>query len=99
VTALSDFNCVAQAGDLAGSAVVTVNDCLASVTITVPGTSDTTINYTGGAGSKFILLKSADVTAALGSWSREATNTVTPGSFTIPAIGTGAPVFYVVKSE
>jgi hypothetical protein len=97
VTALSDANCTAQSGDLTGSAVVTVNACLAPVTIT--DVSGTTLSYTGGTGSKFILLKSADVTAALSSWSREATNTVTPGSFTIPAVGTGAPVFYAVKSE
>jgi hypothetical protein len=67
------------------------------VTITV--LSGTSISYTGGAGSKFILLKSADITAARGSWSRQATNTVTPGSFSIPAVGTGAPAFYAVKSE
>ena len=76
---------------------MTVNDCPAPVTITV--ISGTTLSYTGGAGSKFILLKSADVTAALSSWSREATNTVTPGSFSIPPVGTGSPVFYAVKSE
>ena len=97
VTALSDANCTAVPADLTGSAVVTVNACLAPVTIT--DVSGTTLSYTGGAGSKFILLKSADVTAALSSWSREATNTVTPGSFTIPAVGTGSPVFYAVKSE
>ena len=97
VTNLTDANCTAQSGDLTGSAVVTVNACLAPVTIT--DVSGTTLSYTGGAGSKFILLKSADVTAALSSWSREATNTVTPGSFTIPAVGTGSPVFYAVKSE
>jgi hypothetical protein len=28
-----------------------------------------------------------------------ATNTATPGSFTIPAVGTAAPAFYRVKSE
>jgi hypothetical protein len=97
VTALSDANCTAQLSDRTGGAVVTVNACLASVTIT--DISGTTLSYTGGAGSKFVLLKSADVTAALTSWSREATNTVTPGSFTIPAVGTGSPVFYAVKSE
>jgi hypothetical protein len=97
VTALSDANCTAKSGDLTGSAVVTVDVCLAPVTITA--ISGTTISYTGGAGSKFILLKSADISAARGSWSREATNTVTPGSFSIPAVGTGSPVFYTVKSE
>jgi hypothetical protein len=97
VTALSDANCTAQPGDRTGSAVVTVNVCLAPVTITA--ISGTTISYTGGAGSRFILLKSADISAALGSWSRQATNNVTPGSFTIPAVGTGSPVFYAVKSE
>jgi hypothetical protein len=97
VTALSDANCTAAPADLTGSAVVTVNACLAPVTITA--VAGTTLSYTGGAGSQFILLKSADVSAALSSWSREATNIVTPGSFTIPAVGTGSPVFYAVKSE
>ncbi len=61
--------------------------------------SSTTVSYTGGSGSKFILLESADVKAAMSSWTRVATNTVTPGSFTIPAVGTAAPKFYRVKSE
>ena len=53
----------------------------------------------GGSGLQFVLLKSADAAAPLSGWSREATNTVTPGTFTIPAVGTGSPVFYSIKSE
>jgi hypothetical protein len=82
------------------SVLVTVNSVATSpVTITVPSIGDTTLSYTGGAGCQFVLLKSADVTAPLSSWSVEAINTVTPGSFTIPPVGTGSPVFYDIKSE
>ncbi len=58
----------------------------------------TTLTY-GGGGSQFVLLKSASAVAPLSSWTRVATNAVTPGSFTIPAVGTGTPVFYRIKSE
>ena len=77
--------------------VITINPALGQVTIgSIRGT---TLTYSGGSGSKFILLKSANVKAPLSGWSRVDTNTVTPGSFTIPAVGTGSPVFYSVKSE
>jgi autotransporter-associated beta strand protein len=71
---------------------------LGSVTITSIG--GTSIAYTGGTGAQFVLLKSANVTAPLSGWSRETTNAATPGTFTIPAVGTGGDtVFYSIKSE
>ena len=77
--------------------VITINPVLGQVTIgSIRGV---TLTYSGGSGSKFILLKSANVKAPLSEWSRVDTNTVTPGSFTILAMGTGSPVFYSVKSE
>ena len=77
--------------------VITIGPALGQVTIgSILGT---TLTYSGGSGSKFILLKSANVEAPLSGWSREATNTVTPGSFTIPEVGTDAPVFYSIQSE
>ena len=77
--------------------VITINPVLGQVTIgSIRGV---TLTYSGGSGSKFILLKSSNVKAPLSEWSRVDTNTVTPGSFTILAMGTGSPVFYSVKSE
>jgi hypothetical protein len=77
--------------------VITIGPALGQVTIgSILGT---TLTYRGGSGSKFILLKSANVEAPLSGWSREATNTVTPGSFTIPEVGTDTPVFYSIHSE
>ena len=58
-----------------------------------------TIQYLGGSGTRFILLKSASLSTALSSWQRADTNSATPGSFTIPAVGTGAPMFYSILSE
>ena len=67
------------------------------VTEVVPGTS---ITYTGGSGTQFVLLKSADIGASLSSWTRVATNSTTPYSFTIPAVGTPpSPAFFSIKSE
>jgi hypothetical protein len=65
----------------------------------ITGIANTSLSYSNGGGSQFVLLKSASVTASLSSWTRMATNTATPGSFTIPAVGTAAPAFYRVKSE
>jgi hypothetical protein len=67
--------------------------------VRITGISGTSLGYSGGGGSKFVLLKSANVTASLSGWTRAATNTATPGTFTIPAVGTGSPVFYSIKSE
>jgi hypothetical protein len=62
-------------------------------------TSSTTVSYTGGAGTQFVLVESSDATVPIGSWTRIATNSTTPGSFNIPAVGSAAPKFYRVKSE
>ena len=65
----------------------------------ITGIANTSLSYSNGGGSQFVLLKSASVNAPLSFWTRVLTNTATPGSFTIPAVGTGAPVFYSIKSE
>jgi hypothetical protein len=70
---------------------------LASTTIS--NIIGTTLTYGGGAGSQFVLLKSTNVAALPSGWDRLLTNTVTPRNFTIPAVGTGTPVFYRIKSE
>jgi hypothetical protein len=63
-----------------------------------------TISYTGDTGSgggshSLILLQSADPSAPLSAWTRVATNNSTPGSFSIPPVGTAAAMYYRVKSE
>jgi hypothetical protein len=58
-----------------------------------------TINYGGGGGSQFILMKSAVVPTATGNrdnWTPVLTNTVSPGSFTTPLSGTE---FYSIESK
>jgi hypothetical protein len=69
---------------------------------TIPPTSvqitrfaDTALEYAGGSGTRFVLLQCA----GLCDWQRVATNLATPGSFTIPAVGTGAASFYTIASE
>jgi hypothetical protein len=80
------------------AALLTVTVPTAPVTIT--SISGTTLSYTGGAGTRFVLLQSGNITAPLSTWTRVATNTATPGSFTIPAVGTPpTPVFYSIQSE
>jgi hypothetical protein len=65
----------------------------------ITGIHSTSLTYTNGGGAQFVLLKSANVTNSLSGWTRTATNTATPGTFAIPAVGTGSPVFYSIKSE
>jgi hypothetical protein len=67
--------------------------------VTITGISGTTINYTGGAGSQFVLLSSGDLTIVPSLWSRLFTNAATPGLFTIPAVGSTNQLFYRIKSE
>jgi|GEM_PF-2656248 len=37
--------------------------------------------------------------APLNGWMRAFTNSVTPGSFTIPAMGSSAHLFYTIQSQ
>jgi hypothetical protein len=74
-----------------------VGPVLAPTTIT--NISGSTLSYSGGAGSQFVLLESADVTAAMSSWTRVKTNTSTPGTFDIPQVGTSSPKYYRIKSQ
>jgi hypothetical protein len=70
-----------------------------ATSVTVSNISGTTIAYGGGSGSQFVLMSSATVNAALSSWTRVATNSATPGIFTIPAVGSSPAKFYIIKSE
>lgn len=79
------------------SSKLTVN--LLQSPTTISSIVGTTLSYGGGGGLQFVLLKSADVAAPLSNWDRVATNPLTPGFFTIPAVGTDASLFYRVKSE
>ena len=101
--------CDAYDSVLVGSAVVIDNlrvvrlaASLAPANITsivpvgVPPTS-CTINYTGGSGSKFVLLSSPTANASMSGWSRVATNSTGSGTFSVPAAGTQG--FYRIKSE
>jgi hypothetical protein len=54
------------------------------------------ISYSTGVGSQFVLLTSPTVNAAMGTWSRAATNTATSGSF---SVSPSTRTFYRVKSE
>jgi hypothetical protein len=67
--------------------------------VNITGIRGTSLTYSNGGGSQFVLLKSASANAALSSWTRTATNTATPGTFTIPAVGASSRLFYIIKSE
>jgi hypothetical protein len=66
---------------------------------TIISIAGTTLSYGGGAGAQFVLLGTNRVAAPLANWPRLATNTTTPGAFTIPAVGSAGPTFYRIKSE
>ena len=69
----------------------------ARITSILPGSGVCTINYTGGAGSQFVILGSSLVSAPMSGWTRIATNYTGSGSF---VVGTGgSPKFWRIKSE
>jgi len=57
-----------------------------------------TLTYGGGGGTRFVLLASPNAVAPLSSWMRMATNSATPGSFTL-STGAADAGFYRIKSE
>jgi len=57
-----------------------------------------TLTYSGGTGSRFVLVQSSSVDAPLASWTRMDTNTAASGSFTIP-VSAGPRAFYRIISE
>ena len=61
------------------------------------GGGNLSINYSGGAGSQFVLLQTNNVTAPLSTWTRLQTNFSTPGSFAIDP--TNWLQFYKIQSE
>jgi len=68
--------------------------------VTITSIAGTTLTYTGGEGSSFTLLTSTSVTAPLNTWTVVASNPTTPGTFTIPAVGSGAsPLYYSIQSQ
>ena len=69
------------------------------VSTTISNFVGTTLSYGGGAGSRFVLLGTNNIAAPLANWTRLATNSSSPGTFTIPAPGTASPRFYRVSSE
>jgi hypothetical protein len=74
---------------------------LSPVTIVTPiANGATLLSYTGGSGSQFVLLGSANASAPLNTWARLATNNCpTPGSFSVPTVGVGPQTYYSIKSE
>jgi autotransporter-associated beta strand protein len=66
---------------------------------TISNILGTSLTYGGGAGSQFVLLSNNIVSAPLSTWKRVATNSSTPGSFTIPAVGSPSTTFYRVQSQ
>ena len=60
--------------------------------------SSLSLSYTGGSGSRFVLLMTNKVAAPLNLWPRVKTNSSSPGSFTITP-GSDPAEFFRVKSE
>jgi hypothetical protein len=61
--------------------------------------ADGALRYTGGSGTRIILLQSSDPGLALSDWQRADTNLPTPGAFTLPTPGSVSPMFYRLKCE
>lgn len=83
-----------------GTASLTVNQVVASpVTISAGSLVGGTLHYAGGAGARFVLVKSPNLAVPTASWTRVATNLTTPGSFVLPIGADGPVMFYRVLSE
>lgn len=95
VSARAVFNL--SSGALSATSLIEINQILVTP-VTSLGINGGTLNYSGGAGSQFVLLKSTDIAAGLANWTRVATNSSTPGSFAIP-VGSEPKAFYAIKSE
>lgn len=80
------------------SLAVTVQNLL-PLPVTITDILGTTLTYSGGAGTKFVLLASPSVDALMSAWTPVDTNSATPGTFTIPAVGSSTQVFYRIQSE
>jgi hypothetical protein len=76
-----------------------VNNAPAPAPTTISNIIGTTLTYGGGAGSQFVLLGTNNLAAPVSTWPRLATNSVTPGTFTIPAVGSAPATYYRIKSE
>jgi hypothetical protein len=82
-----------------GGAVIYANARVINLaSLVISGISGNSINYSGGAGSQFVLLKTTDLTQPRSTWTRVHTNNTPSGSFTIP-VGSEARAFYTIKSE
>ena len=79
--------------------VTVINDApVTSMSLAAGPGTNFTLNFSGGAGSQFVLVSSTNVATPLTNWTTVATTNVTPGSFTVP-IGPGPAAFYRIKSE
>lgn len=67
--------------------------------VRITSVDGTTLAYTGGSGSRFVLLQSASLQTAPGNWQPVATNSVTPGTFAIPLVGGAESAFYCIQNE
>ena len=63
----------------------------------ISGFANGVLSYSGGSGSRFVLLGTNNISAPLANWTRLATNTAASGSFAIvPGPGRS---FFRIKSE
>ena len=67
--------------------------------VQILGISGEALAYSGGSGTRFVLLKSSGPNSFLSGWERFATNSTTPGSFTITAPANAGTAFYSIASE
>jgi len=66
----------------------------------ISGFANGNLSYSGGSCIKqFVLVGTNNIAAPLANWTRLLTNSSTPGSFTIPAVGSASTKFYRIKSE
>jgi hypothetical protein len=82
---------------LTSTKTFTVTAIMPLAPVTITNVSGGAVAYSGGSGSQFVLLESANLHAQLSTWTRVATNAATPGSF--PVSNASGQSFYRVKSE
>ena len=88
-----------SAAGCAGSPVSLAVTVQSRLPVTITDIQGASLSYSGGAGTRFILLSSPAAEAPMGAWAPVKTNSFTPGTFTIPAVGSSTQLFYRIQSE
>ena len=98
---LGSYNLYATVFYNGGWAINSATNTVSVINLVAPvisGISGGGLNYSGGNGSRFVLLKTTDLTQPRAAWARVQTNSSASGAFPLP-LGSESRAFYTIKVE